>query len=898
MTSDRSRSPGRPPQPPHLAAALIRRLVPGSYADDFVTELNDEFARRIARGGLARATARLWYWAQALSLNTWRLRRGVLARNARGVPSSATATFTRVVLESVQDLRDAVRTVRKSPAYAATVIVTFALAVGANVAVFSVVNGVLLKPLPYADPSALVTLSRATRDGGPRNVSFPDYRDFQHDATSLSELAAYRPLRRETYFGTEPAEEWLGIETTPELFDVLGVSPLLGRALQPGVDPPPGGASIVLSHSLWQDRFNSDSSVVGQTIPFEHRTVTVIGVMPPGFYFPTPAAQYWMTLEHYDWFDNRGSWQFRTIGRLAPGIGVRQAQEQLSVIAARIDNGPEGLPEAAGVRLKTQHESYVGDTKKLFAILAGAVAVVLAIACANIANLGLTRAAVRRREFAIRAAVGADRFRLIRQLLAENVVLALAGAAAGVGVARLVVRGLLVIGPENLPRQDEIGVDGVALLFATSIAVLCGLMFGLAPAVQGSRSVASDGLRDRGGVTTGIQRQRTLKLLLISQIGLSQVLVVAAGLLLNSFVRLSSIRPGFDTDHTLTMQIQLPSGGYDTPERVTAFHQQLADQLNSLPGTVNVGLTSGLPFGRADLRGGYYLEGDAPTVSRQMHAEVISERYLEAMGIPIVRGRRLEQSDRPDQPLVALINQRMADMHWAGSDPIGRRFRVGDTWITVIGVVGTVLKRGLDGDQHPVAYFSLPQFLGYDQIVTGRRVSLVVRSAGVPEAMAESVRREIAALDPQVVVTRIRSTADLVSDSVAEPRFQTILIGSFAILALLVALVGIYGVMGFVVAQRNQEIGVRMALGASAGGVLRHVLLGGAWLIGTGLAFGTIAAVATSRVLEGMLFGVTPADPVTFLTVTVGLACVALGACYLPAMRASRVDPLEALRTE
>ena len=894
-------SAGSDPRPPGGAVALIRRIVPGPYGDGFVAELNSEFTRRVARHGRARATARLWYWIQALSLNTLRLRRAVRQREAHTSPRNPLPTPRRYRLDSVaQDVRYAVRTLRKGPAYAITVVVTFALAVGANVAVFSVVNGVLLRPLPYADPGELVSIKRIhVRNGVSDGVSGPDFRDWQRETTSFTRVAAYTGAR-ETYFGEDQAEEWLGVETSPELFTVLGVAPFLGRMLHPSVDPPLGGTSIVLSHRLWQTRFNGDSAVVGRVIRFEDRTTTVIGVMPPGFYFPTPVEQYWSTLDSFGWLQSRGAWFLRTLGRLAPGVELHVAQREMSAIAARIDSGPEGDQDAAGVHLEGYHETYVGGTKKLFAILLGAVALVLAIACANIANLGLTRAAMRQREFAIRAAVGAGRLRLIRQVLAENVLLAVTGAAVGLGVAHGVVRGLLALGPANLPRQHEVGVDAAAMVFAMAIAVLCGLFFGLLPALQGSRFAVNDGWRDRG---PGLRRHRTMKLLVISQIGLSQVLVVAAGLLLNSFLRLSAVTPGFDTDHTLTMQIHLPRAAYDSAERVVSFHRQLAERLATLPGVRNVGLTSHLPFSTSDIHVSYFLDGDVPPVDRSVHLEVISEDYLSTMGIPLRLGRHFDGSDRPDQPLVALINQRMADMHWPGTSPIGERFTIDDEfaddkWITVIGVVGTVLKEGLDDDQGPLAYLSLPQFRGHYGFVSGRHVFLAIRSAGVPEDMVASARGEIAGLDARVAVTDIRSTRGLVADSAAEPRFRTVLIGSFAGLALLVALVGIYGVMGFVVAQRTQEIGVRMALGASAVGVLQQTLRRGAGLIAIGLALGTVAAFATSRVLSGMLFGVTAEDPVTFLGVTTFLAAVALGACYLPARRASRVDPMEALRQD
>jgi putative ABC transport system permease protein len=906
----------QPPDPPAAAAWLIRRLVPGTYGEELTAELADEFARRLAAGGIPGATAQLWYWSQALSPNLIRLRRDLRGRRACTGRRAPRGDFI------VTDLRDALRALRKSPAYAFTVVVTFALAVGANVAVFSVVNGVLLRPLPYPAPEELITIKRVSTQAGAVDgaVSFPDFRDWRRETTALSGLAAYRRVI-EKYFGAEEAEEWLGVETTPSLFAVLGVAPLLGRTLQPGVDPVIGGAGVVLSHDLWQRRFHGDSAVVGRAVRFENGTKTVIGIMPPGFYFPTHREQYWTTFRGVGWLENRGSWGLYAIGRLARGARLTNAQRELSALAERTDRLPDSPAEAAGVYLETRHDTYVGDTKKLLALLTGAVTLVLAVACANITNLGLTRAAAREREFAIRAAVGAGCVRLMRQLLAENLALALLGAAAGVAVAYAALPSLLATVPSSFPRRDEITVDTAALLFAAAAAVICGVVFGLAPALRAAAPAGSahEGMRTRGaGRGAGPRGHATLKVLAVSQIALSQVLVVGAALLLHSFVRLSAVRPGFDTDHTLTMRIVMPHDAYGAPEQVAGFHRTVEQQVRALPGIASTGLTSAVPFGGSDLRVSYWLRGDAPAEKYPAHVEAISEDYLETMGIPLRAGRLFQPEDGPD---VALINQRLADLHWAGTSPIGRRLHLpsrsklasaasyspdpdlsplaDEPGVTVIGVAETVLKRGLTDEEPSVIYLPIgSQLSGRYSFVTGRWIYLAVRSSGEPEAMAAGVRREIRAIDPYVVVTDIRSTAGLVADSVAEPRFRTVLIGSFATIALLVALVGVYGVMGFVVGERTQEIGVRMALGADASGILHQVLWRGAGLVGAGLALGTVVAFATSRVLSGMLFSLSVTDPATIAAVTALLAAAALGACYRPARRASRVDPMDAMRQD
>lgn len=883
-----------------LILRLARRTVPGPVGEDFATELESEFLDRACQGGIAKA--RIWLVGQVFSLNVLRLRRGVVERRR----DSRHASLRRRSISGgwLQDLHNSLRTIRHAPGYALTVITTFALAAGANVAVFSVVNGVLLQPLPYPEPSELVTVNRVLTDstvltGG---ISHPDYLDWTRDATTLQHAATYARAR-ETYFGGDYAEEWFGLEVSPSLFSLLGVRPDIGRTLLEGVDPPLNGDGLVLSHALWRSRFASDSGIVGRSVRFEDRTMTIVGVMPSHFYFPTREEQYWTTLGSSSWIQMRGSSGLYMIARLAPDATLRQVQREMSGLAAWTDNLPDAMDVAAGVRITSYHESYVGHTRRLFRLLSAAVAVVLVIACANITNLGLTRASVRRKEFAIRAAVGAGPWRITRLLLTESVTLAALGAVAAVGVAVGIVQALGNLIPADLPRSQDIRVDATVLAFATAIAALSGIVFGLAPALEAWRHSHHSSLQSRTRGTVA-DRHRTVKWLVISQIGLAQVLIIVAALLLNSFARLSATRPGFDTDHTLTMRMVLPRDHYESTEQVVAFHQSVVEQMRSLPGVVTAGLTSALPFSPSDLRIAYWLEEaesyELTSTSFNGHAEVITADYLEAMGIPMRAGRGFRDGDGPN---LVLINQAMVEQHWPNEDPIGKQLRIPGNGargqrhrVTVLGVVGSVRKRELSDPVTPVIYLSLENQTADLQYTTGRHGYLAIRTTGPPEDLTATAPRVVVSLDHDVVVTHVQSTRHLVAYSIAQPRFRALLIGSFAAIALLVALVGVYGVMSFVVTQRRNELGLRMALGAGASTVMRQVLGRGIVLILSGIAGGTVVALGVSRLLSDFLFEVNSADPMTFTTVSVLLATIGAMACYVPARRASRVDPMTAIQ--
>jgi len=901
-------------RPPRLARALIARLVWSEDRAFLLADLDEELEQMAAERG-PRA-ARRWYRAQTLRsvLPLARRRLSAPGRRPRAAARDAAPHRSEDSMSWLQrfsqDVRHAARAVRRSPRYAAAVIVTFALASGANIAVFSVVNSVLLRPLPYAAPDELVMVHRVTDYGIESGVSLPDFRDWRAASTSFARWAGYSGSGR-TYLGPDGAERWRGVEATGELFEVLGVPPLAGRALQSGSDHV-GDPVIVLGHGLWTRRFGADPDIVGRSIRFEDGTATVIGVMPAGFYFPTPDEEYWMPIAESPYIDQRGAWLLQTIGRLAPGVTLEAAQTEVGAVARRVAEAADGTAESpcrttcTEVSVESRHEAYVGDTRRLFAILLGAVGLVLAIACANIANLGLTHATGRSRELAVRAALGAGRGRLSRQLIAEHVLLALGGALVGLLLSFAVLRGLVALGPDDLPRLGEVGIDWTALGYAMLVALVCGVVFGAVPALSASRASIGPALKDADRGSVGRTGRRTLRLLITTQVSLAVLLVLGAGLLVQSFLHLSEVRPGFDTRHVLAVHIDLPESRYGTPEATEGFYGSARGRLVGRSGIEAVGFTTHLPFSGSRIQASYTTESATGerTPGSDLELEVVGEGYFESVGIPRLAGRDISREDGPDAPLVAVVNQRFAELRWPGRNPIGRRFALDDSadadtpWHEIVGVVGTTLKRGMDDEPRPVAYFPRRQFQPTYGLMSGRSGYLTLRTTGAPARVISTVRSELAAIDPALPLPRIETSAELVSRSMAEPRFRTILLGSFAGLALLVALLGVYGVMAFAVARRTREIGIRMALGASARRIRGGVLRSGASLLVAGLAIGLGGGLAATRLLRSMLFGVSPSDPGTYAAAGALVVLAGVAACWLPARRASRVEPITALREE
>ena len=845
---------------------------------------------------------------RAVPLRLVRFRR-VLPGRPRGGGAHHTATRGNVMDLLFQDLRFAVRSLRRQPGFALVAVVTMALGVGANTAIFGVVNNVVIRPLPYVDGDRLAavgqTFARYDWDWGP--VSYPNYTDWRDQSTAFESLAAHARMNRTLLDGDAP-ERVAGAAVTANLFPMLGVPPLLGRTLSADEDRPGGNRVIVLSHRLWTRRFAADSGVIGRTVRFETEMgaqvggagdFTVIGVMPPSFAFPSPTREFWIPLAGAAG-RGRDTNFLSVIGRLADGQTLAAASVEIASIAGRLAATYPEANEGIGARVRSQHELVVGDTVRLLVILLAVVGVVLAIACANIASLLLSRAVTRQREMAVRTALGASRKRLVGQLLTESSVLALVGGALGVAVAVGLTQVLLAIGPDDIPRRAEIAVDGTALLFALLISLVCGFVFGLVPALQSSRTRAHHGLKEGvPGIVGGAARHGMHRVLVVSQVAMALVLLIGAGLLTNSFARLVAVDPGFDSSNVLGAHVDLPMMRYQRPEQVHQFFDELTARVRGSAGVREVGTTFALPFTGMSASRTFVVEGRGTQVGEEPVAGnvIVGGRYFQAMGIAVVRGRDFAANDIAGAPLVTLINETLARQMWPDIDPLGQRIKFGDAdednpWITVVGIVGDVRRRDLaDGAQGEL-------YQPHAQVGWARSMFLVLKADGDPLDHAGTLRAHVEALDPNLPVTGVNTVEQLVFESVAQPRFRTLLVGAFALVAGLLALVGIYGLMAFFVSERVREIGIRMALGAGRREVLGRVLGQGMRLAVLGTVIGLAGAVAVTRVLRSFLFGVDAMDPVTFVLVPAALVAMAALACYLPALRASRVDPMVAMRNE
>ena len=592
------------------------------------------------------------------------------------------------------------------------------------------------------------------------------------------------------------------------------------------------------------------------------------------------------------------------MGRVGRGSESADVQSELNGIALRIDNSPDGGPDSERIVVARYHEILVGETRPLFALLAGAVGLVLAIACANLANLGLTDAILRRREFAVRAALGAGTARLVRQTFVEHLLLAVLGGLSALVLAETLVSVFLAVGPADVPRREQIGVDGATFAFTAVVAVLCGLLFGIAPALRHAGADVREGLQ--AGPRHGVGRSsgRVMTGLAIAQVALALILTAGAGLFINSLARLVSVEPGFDAESVVTMKLQLPRDRYGDPDAVGRYYDDATRRLIALPGVSAAAYTSHLPFSPSDLNVGYYLPGETGNTERAPAAfEVVDGPYFSVMGIPLLEGRELGPTDRPGSGMNVVVSRAMAAMHWPGRSALGERFTFDDDfaedrWMTVVGVVDDVLRSGLDDDRAPTVYVARAQFTSVYSIVSGRNGYLAISTVGDPRTQIGDIMAVLRGMDAHVPFADVRTTGERVGESVSAPRFRTVLLTSFAGLAILVAMVGIYGVLAFAVAQRWHEFGIRMALGANRWAIQRHVLARGVRLLAVGVPIGVIGAVMGGRWVEAMLYGVEPADPLTLALGVVAFSGLALAACVVPAMRAAGVSPVSSMRRE
>ena len=810
-----------------------------------------------------------------------------------------------------QDFRYGARVLQKNPLSTLIVILTLALGIGANTAIFSVINAVLLRPLPFTEPERLVTLwnvnPKAGGDGFP--VSYPDFYDWRAQQHSFERLAAFHQ-RSLTLTGAGEAARLNGATVTADLFPLLGITPQLGRSFTSDEEKA-GNDAVILSDGLWHRRFNGDSGIIGRVISIDGRGHTIVGVMPAGFDFPLDAepVELWTCTALDD--EEAGGWMTRTrdhhcleiLGRLRPSVTLRAAQADLERITAALEAQYPGINSGLGVLAVPYFKRVVGYVSRVLLLLFGAVACILLIACSNASNLLLAQAAGRQREMMVRSVLGAGRRRLIQQMLTESVLLSLLGGAGGVLLAFGGTKMLLRFIPEGLPRIGESTIDLRVLSFSLLVMVLTGVLFGLAPALQGAKANLVSGLKEGGRGGTESRRARRLRdALVMAQVMMTFVLLISAGLLLTSFRHLLEVKPGFDAQHLLSFHVSLPWTKYREFDRIESFYQQLTARVAALPDVTSVSATSALPFSGESGAVGVAVEGEPtdphdpfPYISE---FRIVRSGYFRTLGVEILQGRDFDARDTLRGKQVVIVNESFARQHFSNQNPLGRRIKVtvgiderGSLWREIIGVVKDVKSADLSQASSAECY------IAHSQIPFGT-LTLVVRTKVEPHSLINGVRREAQALDPDVPIYAVHTMEEYLSASMARPRFNTVLLSLFAGTALLLTAIGLYGVLAWSVVQRTPELGIRLALGAPTRSVLRLVIGQGMRPVLLGLAAGLLAALPLTRLVESYLFGVRAHDPATFGVIAGLLTLVGLLACYLPAQRAAKVDPMVVLRYE
>jgi putative ABC transport system permease protein len=817
------------------------------------------------------------------------------------------------------DLRYGLRQLFKNPGFTFVAVLTLALGIGANTAIFSVVNALLLKPLPFPAAQQLVALGMTdTRQKGTQtelgSLSYPDFFDFREQNRTLSSIAVFHD-RGFAINGPDGATSSRGVKSSAEFFDVLGIKPIIGRAFvrsdeQPGGGP--GGFKVILGNEIWRKQFNGDKNVLGRTVELDRRQYNIIGVMPAGFQFPIEAEP----LDFYVTFadeaatadgskpatEQRGSHSLEAIARLKPGATIGQAQADLSTIAANLEKQYPDSNSYFGVAFKPLREELIGDVRTALYVLFGAVLCVLLIANANVANLLLARASVRGKEMALRAAMGASRTRIIRQLLTESVLLSALGGAFGLVIAQWGTEALIKAVPQNIPRISTIQLDGVVLAFTLVVSLATGVIFGLVPAWQASHvdlnTSLKSGTRTGGG---GERKGRLRNGLVVAEVALALVLLICAGLLIQSFARLGRVQPGLRTERLLTARIQLPDVAYPKNENVIGFFNQFLPRVRAIPGVESASAIVPLPLTGSNMVTSFdNAEHPLPDGQRPgAPVRIIATDYFSTTGIPVRQGRVFNESDRYDSTPVVIVNERFAKKFFPGQNVVGKRIAPGfsaddkpEKMREIVGMVGNVKHLALKNEDSPEMY--LPQTQ-----IPFAVMSLVVRTTvSNPAALTSALRKELAAVDSSIPLTSVRVFDEYVSRSLARPRFNALLLSIFAGTALVLTAIGIYGVMAYTVAQRTNEIGIRIALGAAQSSIFRLVVGQAMTLVGISVLIGLAGAFGATRLLSSMLFGVGASDPITFAAIVVVLSVVAFLAAWLPARRAARVDPVIALRAE
>lgn len=803
-----------------------------------------------------------------------------------------------------QDLRYGFRMLLQRPGFTAVAALTLALGIGANTAIFSVINGVLLRSLPFEDADRIVTLWESNGRNRQIHVSNPNLLDWRERSHSFESFSGYsgRWGGKTTVLGGSEPERAYAVAVYRDFFKVMGVKPIVGRTFSEEEHAPGSTPAVVVSYGFWQRRLGATTDLSNKKLSIEGASFNVIGVMPESFDFPTE-TDLWVAKEQLgEDTSSRTSHNYIGIARLKPGVSLEQAQADMNSVALNLEQQYPQDNRGQGVSVNSLQDELVGSIRPALIILFVAVGLVLLIACANVSNLLLARSISRQREIAIRTALGASHWRIVRQLLTESALLAILGGALGLLLADWLVGLLVSLSPGTIPRANEIGIDSRTFIFTLTLSLLTSLLFGLVPALRFSKPDLQDTLK-QGGQTPASGSSMLRGALVVAEVALTLVLLVGAGLLTKSFWRLLEVKPGFDPDRVLTMQIALPESEFQEESQRVSFYRQLFARMENLPGVESAGMINNLPMGGVDINGQFQIEGNAEWRG-YAGFRIVSPNYFRAMGIPVLRGRAFTDADNENSQPVAIISERVANTYWPGQDPLGRRLRsqmdakslndsIGNVWMTVVGVVGDVRHSGLERNASAelyVPYTQRPRRTG--------DMAVVMRTGNVdPSSIAASVRNEVRAINKNIPV-EFEAMRQIFSRSIATRRYNMILLGAFAGIALLLALMGLYGVMSYTVTESTCEIGIRMALGAQARDILKVVIGQGLMLTLIGIGLGILGAFALTRLMTGLLYQVKATDPTTFVFVSVLLVAVSALACYIPARRATKVDPMVALRYE
>jgi predicted permease len=885
-----------------LASLKLEPLRESEIIDELAQHLADRYGELLAGGARPEAAYRAvlieLQGSQPLAQELRRLERLTTIAPVLGEPKGAT-----MINDMWQDLRYGLRMLRLNPGFTLIAVVTLALGIGANTAIFSLVNAILLRPLPYHEPDQLVRLIQASPKLGLATwgVSQADFAAYREQNHSLETLALYTNGGVNLTGEGEP-ERLEMANASADFFKVFGVNPALGRTFQEGEDAPGKTGICVISYGLWQRHFGGDPNIIGKSLILNNTPTEIIGVMPAEFKFPRLETELWIPLALNP--ARTAPYFFRIIGRLKPGLQIAQAQADTTDVLQNFGRQHPNISEAVGLNegmgprtiVTPLKEVIVGKTDKPLLILLAAVAFVLAVACANVANLLLARATARTREIAVRVALGATPSRVARQLLTESLLLSFIGAAVGIALAGLGLRLLDKLPINGVARIEEVNLSGTVLAFTAGLALFTGLLFGLMPALRAYGMGLAAGMRESGRGSAA--NRRTGSMLVAAQFALSLILLIGTGLLLKSFQRLASVNPGFNPQQTLTMSTALPREKYDKPEKALQFYHNSVERFRSAPGIQAVGFTTSLPFdgdGNAD---GIIIEGHEPidgkvTQTEQAILQSITPGLFQALGIPLLSGRDFQETDTSDSPPVAIIDEPLARYYWPDGDALGKRIETTGNlqWMTIVGICGGVNQNSLAEEKQPHLYFPMAQS-------PAPRAFLVMRTMGSPTAAIPTVRTEIKQLDPDLPIYLVRSMTEILWQTLSTQRLTNLLLTAFAVLAVLLAAVGIYGTMSGYVGSRAKEFGIRLALGAQPNHLLWSVLRQGLVLTAAGVVLGIAGALALTQTIKSLLFDVSATDPIIFVSIPALLVGVALAACYVPARRSARVDPLVVLRYE